>query len=68
MLEGNKMNLREQCSAFSKMFRELVYHSLPVLNPEKVTKLSFLGISAVEGSQIIFSNKSNYLKEKLCMS
>lgn len=38
------------------------FFSPPVLNPEKTTKLSFIGTSVVKGSQITFSNKSNYLK------
>lgn len=50
------------------MSRKLVYYNLPVLNPEKITKLSFLGISAGEGSQITFSNKFNYLKRNPCIS
>lgn len=67
MLGGNKKkNFIKHSLAFSRMSTELAYYSFPVLNPEKIIELSFLGISAIEGSQIIFSNKDNSLKGNQC--
>lgn len=67
MLGGNKKKyFKKHNLAFSRRSTELVYYSFPVLNPEKIIELSFLGIFAIERSQIIFSNKYNSLKGNHC--